>query len=522
MATPCKAILPAVITHLLIILCLVFAWVSPALGQTALTILHTSEHHGTLQPIENGAFKGLGGVVRRGGLIERIRRETRHVLLLDSGDLMVGTAMSSVFRGEPDIAAMKLMRYDALTLGNHDFDFGIAHLGALRKQAGFPFLCTNLKPKKAGVCQPFAIKSFGPLRVGLIGLIGRRSYPDLISRSAVKELEFSDPIAAAKKAARDLRKQVDLLVAVTHQEPEEDAALAVAAPEIQVIVGGHILGFDGIMLPAAGLVLHSRVEPVAGGPILVRTHQLGRTLGRLDIVFENGLRAAQARNLPIDESAPEDGKLRGLVQGYARRLDAAVNRTLGRAEVELQGDGAAVRTRETNFGNLLADLARRHAGAEIALVNGGAVRGGIPAGTVTLKRVMGVLPYDDPLIAMKLTGRQLSGAMENSVGELPRAAGRFLQVSGLNYLFDPAAPSGARVKQITVQRAQLQDDREYGVAVFGFIAGGGDGYSVFPQGRERVDHQVPLRDLLIAALKTGPLSAQEEGRIRQVTGTRQK
>jgi len=87
MATPCKAILPAVITHLLIILCLVFAWVSPALGQTALTILHTSEHHGTLQPIENGAFKGLGGVVRRGGLIERIRRETRHVLLLDSGDI---------------------------------------------------------------------------------------------------------------------------------------------------------------------------------------------------------------------------------------------------------------------------------------------------------------------------------------------------------------------------------------------------------------------------------------------------
>ncbi|MGH7816264.1 MAG: metallophosphoesterase, partial [Candidatus Binatia bacterium] len=142
------------ITHLLIILCLFFAWVSPARGQTALTILHTSEHHGTLQPIENGAFKGLGGVVRRAALIERIRREARHVLLLDSGDLMVGTAMSSVFRGEPDIAAMKFMRYDALALGNHDFDFGIAHLSALRKQAGFPFLCTNLRPKKAGVCQP--------------------------------------------------------------------------------------------------------------------------------------------------------------------------------------------------------------------------------------------------------------------------------------------------------------------------------------------------------------------------------
>ncbi len=510
--------MPAVITHLLIIVGLFVAWGSPALGQTALTILHTSEHHGTLQPIENGAFKGLGGVVRRGGLIDRIRRETRHVLLLDSGDLMIGTAMSSVFRGEPDIAAMKLMRYDALALGNHDFDFGVAHLGALRKQAGFPFLCTNLRPKMAGVCQPFAVKSFGPLRVGLIGLIGRRSYPDLISRSAVKELEFSDPIAAAKKAARDLRKQVDLLVAVTHQEPEEDAALAVAAPEIQVIVGGHILGFDGLMLPAAGLVLHGRVDPVAGGPILVRTHQLGRTLGRLDLVFDKGLRAAQARNLPVDESAPEERKLRGLVQSYARRLDAAANQTLGRAEVDLQGDGAAVRTRETNFGDILADLARVHAGTEIALLNGGAVRGGIPLGPVTLKRVMEVLPYDDPLVAMKLSGRQLRSAMENSVSELPRAAGRFLQVSGLSFSFDPSAPSGARVKQIAVQGAPLQDDREYSVAVYGFVAGGGDGYSVFLQGRERVDHQLPLRDLLIAALKTRPLSAQEEGRIKEAEG----
>jgi len=180
-----------------------------------------------------------------------------------------------------------------------------------------------------------------------------------------------------------------------------------------------------------------------------------------------------------------------------------------------------VRTRETNFGNILADLARRYAGAEIALVNGGAVRGAIPAGPVTLKRVMEVLPYDDPLVAMKLSGRQLSGAMENSVGELPRAAGRFLQVSGLNYHFDPAAPSGARVKQITVQGAPLQDDRAYGVAVFGFVAGGGDGYSVFLQGRERVDHQLPLRDLFIAALKTAPLSAREEGRIKQAGGSRQ-
>ncbi|HEY3305125.1 MAG TPA: metallophosphoesterase, partial [Candidatus Binatia bacterium] len=160
-------------TWLLVALLLLLSG-SLALAEEKLTILHTSEHHGTLQPIESGPHQGLGGVARRAALIEKIRKEARNVLLLDSGDLVVGTAMSSLFRGAPDIAAMNLMGYDALALGNHDFDFGLAHLTELKKQARFPFLCTNIRPKKTGVCQPFLVKTIGRLRVGLLGLVGRR------------------------------------------------------------------------------------------------------------------------------------------------------------------------------------------------------------------------------------------------------------------------------------------------------------------------------------------------------------
>ena len=182
-----------------------------ALAQLALTILHTSEHHGTLQPIDRGPFKGLGGVARRAALIEQVRKETRHVLLVDSGDLLVGTAMSSVFRGVPDIAALNLMGYDAVAAGNHDFDFGIGHLRDLQKKARFPFLCTNARPKDPGVCQRFVIKSVGPLRIGLLGLIGKSSYPDMFNRTAIRELEFRDPIAAAKAVVAEFRERVELL-----------------------------------------------------------------------------------------------------------------------------------------------------------------------------------------------------------------------------------------------------------------------------------------------------------------------
>ena len=504
-------------TRLLVALLVLLAGPIAARAEGQLTILHTSEHHGTLQPIESGPFKGFGGVARRAALIEKIRKEARNVLLVDSGDLVVGTAMSSVFRGRPDIAAMNLMGYDALAVGNHDFDFGVGHLGDLKKQARFPFLCTNLRPKNSGVCQSALVRTIGRLRVGLLGLVGRRSYPEMFSRDAVRDLKFEDPIAAAAHAAGQLRRRVDLIVAVTHQETEEDLALAKAVSEIDVIVGGHTSGFDGLITAAGGEPAQGRVELLTRGPIVVKTHQQGRTLGRLDLTFDKKLSAAEARNLPIDPSLAEQPKVAALVKDYTQRLDAAASHVLGHALVDLVGENQAVRTGETNLGNLLADLIRRKIGTEIALLNSGLIRGTIPAGPVTLKRIMQTLPFEEPLVSFKLTGAQLHEALENSVSKLPATSGRFLQVSGLSYTFDPAAPSGARVKEIRIRNAPLARDRDYTAAVNRFLADGGDGYAVFLKARDRVEHQSPLRDLFSAALKSDPVGAREEGRIKIVS-----
>ena len=149
---------------MLLILTLGLLMPQNSIAQTPLTILHTSEHHGTVMPLEAGQHAGFGGVARRAALIGAVRKEVNNVLIVDSGDLLVGSAMSAVFRGEADIAAMNLMGYDALGLGNHDFDFGLEHLMRLKRQAKFPFLCTNVRPRTANVCQRFVIKSLGAVR----------------------------------------------------------------------------------------------------------------------------------------------------------------------------------------------------------------------------------------------------------------------------------------------------------------------------------------------------------------------
>jgi len=202
-----------------------------------------------------------------------------------------------------------------------------------------------------------------------------------------------------------------------------------------------------------------------------------------------------------------------LVRDYAPRLDEQTNQVIGEAAHAFDGENRDIRTRETNLGNLLADLARQHAGTEIGLVNSGMIRSGIPPGPVTVKRLMEVLPFDSSLTSFTVTGATLQAALENSVSRLPQASGRFLQVSGVAVVFDPTAPSGSRITSVQVNGAPLNPARRYSVAADTFIAEGGDGYTMFRQATDRRDHQTPLRDVLVAALKAGPLAAKVEARI---------
>lgn len=506
------------------LVCMIAAWTAPWAHAQTLTIVHSSEHHGQALPIEKRGEKRIAGMAGRATLINAIKKESEAALILDSGDILIGTHLSSFFRGEPDIKAMNLMGYQAMAAGNHEFDFGLDHFRRLKELARFPILCSNISSRAGDLpCRPWIVLQAGSLSVGVISLLGDRNFPDTFNREVAKLLEFRHPIETARTLARTLKTNhgVDLVVAVTHQETDEDLALLAQVPEVDVIIGGHTEGFDGLLTVGSTTPVEQWDGP---GPVLVKTHRLGRTLGRLDLELAkqpgtSGARIvkAKAQNLPVTEDVPPEPAVNDLIQDYARKLEGETATAVGRSLAVLEGDNNRVRSQETNLGNLLADLLRAEFGTDIALLNGGQIRDSIPVGPVDVKRVRQVLPFDSPTVTMSITGDQLRLALENSVSRLPgMTAGRFLQVSGLTVTYDLSAQPGSRVKDVSVGGRPLEPTRRYSVATDSFLADGGDGYSMFTTATGRVERQMPMRDLLLAALRARPLKASVEGRIQFV------
>ncbi len=487
-----------------------------------LTIVHTSEHHGTARPIERRGAPSVAGMAARATLIDSIRREVGDLLLVDSGDILIGSAMSSFFRGEPDIKAMNEMGYHAMAAGNHDFDYGLDHLSGLEALADFPLLCSNLRAREHALpCRAWAVVPVGDLTVGLLGLLGHRNFPDSFNRNVVSQLALTDPVDTARRLARSLRADhgADVIVAVTHLETPEDLDLLAAHTGIDVIVGGHTVGFDGLRSRNSAGPVEELTNP---GPVFVKTHRQGRTLGRLDLTLipreGGGLAVARARawNLPVTEALEADATVQAIIDAYSRRLQAELGTVVGRSLVTLDGESARVRSGETNLGNLLADILRARYHTDIALVNAGQIRDSIPPGPVDRKRVLSVLPFDSPTVTFTISGETLRLALENSASRLPSLNGRFLQVSGLTVTFDLLAEPGARLREVLVGDTPLDPSRAYSVATDSFLADGGDGYTMFESATNRHDRQLPMRDLLLEALGNGPLKASLRGRIRFV------
>jgi 5'-nucleotidase len=496
----------------LLLLALLAAGPTLAQGPITLTILYTSEHHGALLPFDVGEVKNVGGVAARATLVERVRREAPHVLLLDSGDILIGTAMSSVFRGEPDILAMNLMGYDAMAAGNHEFDFGLEHFRRLQVLARFPIISTTVRGVGGEVAPVVVVKRVAGLRIALTSAIDPLTFPDSIHPNVVSQLVYFDAVDTIRTLVDRLAPAADLFIALTHQHTEQDLALARAVPKLAAIVGGHTEGFDGLLTAAGGAPVAALDKPPT---VFVKTHRLGATVGRLDLLI-TGRRVmrATARNLPVRDLPPHPA-VAALVKRYQDQLQARFGEVVGRAEVELDGSRANVRTRETNLGNLVADVMREFARTDVALMNGGGIRDSLRAGPITLGDIFRVLAFDNTIVTMRVTGAQLRSALENGVSQVEQGSGRFPQVSGMAFVFDPRRPVGQRVLEVRVGPAPLDPTRTYTLATNDFVAGGGDGYTMLRGAPEWRDSQVLLRDVFIEFVRrVGTVTARVEGRIR--------
>lgn len=502
-----------------------------------LTILHTNDIHAHLDPFDglgvvcdqarDQAGQCLGGVARLATAIARERAKDGPSLLLDAGDQFQGTLYYTKFKGEPLAVFMNRLGYDAMTVGNHEFDDGPAVLAPFLKALKFPVVACNLdvaaSPELKGLIVPTVVKEVSGHKIGIVG-VAQYKTPQMSNPGP--NVVFEKTIPAVTKAVAALKRQgVTSIIVVSHAGFDIDQKLAAAVPDIDVIVGGHSHVLLGNGQPeAVGPSPLAVPHPGAATTYIVTAGYWGRYLGVLHVRFDASGRVIRAEGNPVrlDASVPEDPDTLAALETYAKPLQALWGETVGTSETAL--DAAGCRHEECLPGVLATEAmleAGRKLGAVAALTNGGSIRAGLPAGKVTLGDVLTAFPFHNSLVVVTLTGEELTEILEHGVGRVGshKGDGRFLQVDGLRYVFDPAKPEGERLGAVQVADKDgwytpLLPDAAYRVAIPSYLWKGGDGLSLAGKGRGAVDTGLAISDLVADYLRAHtPLALALDGRI---------
>lgn len=457
---------------------LAVVWIGPVRAEpVTITFLHTNDVY------EIAPVNGRGGFAPLATLLEQERARSEHTITTFGGDLISPSVLSGLTQGAQMIEFMNVLGTDVAVPGNHEFDFG-PEVAAARIQASeFPWLGTNLRGPDGGPAVgtvDLEMIDIGGYKIGLFGLLAPET--DVLA-SPGPDITFASPIETAQTAVAQLREQgADLIVALTHLNLAVDQELARSVEGIALILGGHD---------------HNPITIAEGDTLIVKAGYDAHHLAAVDLVVDRVMERDQEvveaipswRYVSTAGVAPHP-EVQGVVDLYEQLLDDELGVAVGTTTVELDSRRDTVRTTESNFANLIADALRETVGADVAIANGGGIRGDrvYDAGAVlTRKDILSELPFGNVTVLIELSGADLLEALENGVSEVEDKAGRFPQVSGMTFTYDAAAPAGSRIVEVEVAGEPLDPNRTYTVATNDYVFSGGDGYEALSRGKALID-----------------------------------
>ncbi|MCF6303855.1 MAG: 5'-nucleotidase C-terminal domain-containing protein [Rhodobacteraceae bacterium] len=502
-----------------------------AMAQYSLTVLHTNDFHARFEPIskydspcsaeDNTEGKCFGGSARLVTAVAEARARAENSILVSGGDQFQGTLFYTYYKGAMAAEFMNLLGYDAMTVGNHEFDDGPEVLRGFMDALEFPVLMTNAdvsgEELLAGKLAKSTVIEVGGEKIGLIGLTPQDT--DILA-SPGPGVIFTDPADAVAAEVAILEAMgVNKIIVLSHSGYGVDQAVAAAVPAVDVIVGGHTNTFLSNESDRA----EGPYPTMVGTTAIVSAYAYGKYLGELNIVFDDDgvIMSTSGGPIAMDGAVAEDASAVARIAELAAPLEEIRNRVVAETTEMIDGDRGSCRAVECQMGNLVADaMLDRVAGqgVTIAIQNGGGLRSSIDAGPVTMGEVLTVLPFQNTLATFQMTGAGIIAALENGVSAVEDGAGRFPQVAGIRFVWDANATPGSRIMEVTLADGSLIDPNAvYGVVTNNYVRGGGDGYKMFSSdGMNAYDYGPSLENVVADyMLAQGAYTPYLDGRISQ-------
>lgn len=500
-----------------------FHWL-PSVRPVKVQLLGINDFHGQLDQTGKWNDQPVGSAPILATYLKQRAATEPHTLLVQVGDMVGASAPeSSLLQDEPTIEILNHLGFNVGTIGNHEFDEGIPEMkrliyGGYHEKTGyfagadFPYIVANVISKQTGrsILPAHLIKHVQGIPIGFIGVVTTET-PQIVMPSHVKDVTFIDPATAVNREVQKLkRKGVRTIIVLAHEGGSQasngriDGPIAKIVPqlsdEVDVVFSGHT---------------HTFINGMIDGKLVVQALNYGMAFADVDLTIDRRTKeviAKQAEVLPTYQAnVKPDPQVKRIVEQAKKEVAPLINREIGKTETAITR--TASEAGESALGNLIADAQRAAMQTEFAFMNPGGIRADLPAGSVNWGHLYTVQPFNNDVMKMSLTGEQIIRILNQQFQDPART--RILQISGFKYTYDPDRPADDRVVSITTaDGTPLEPSASYSVAVNSFLANGGDGFTVFKEGKDRIVGPTDL-DALISYVQElpQPFSSKIEGRI---------
>lgn len=485
----------------------------PSQVENSLVILHTNDHHGHPLAFFDYPSPGQGGLPARATLVNNVRGEFENVLVLDAGDFNTGRPESNFFKAKPDIQGYNYIKYDALAIGNHEFDLNMADMQEQIKMSEFPWLCANAKKdgKYLDNVKPYLIKEYDGFKVAVLGLVSTETA--LIGNPEnIKGISFEDEVDVAAKLVPELKKKADIVIALVHMGIYDDnntgsKRLAAKVPGISLVIDGHT---------------HTKLETpvmikneITGQDVaIVQAKYWGLYMGKAVLKFKSGevtgldwslvpvnIKTREKKDGNeifhfVDKELKDDAVLLASLKPYKEEVEKVLGEVIGFASDPFIND--MTRKEETALGDIVADsqlwyMKKMGFGIDFAFQNGGGIRATLGSGEIKKKTIYEILPFDNSICVISLKGSDLISIFNKAAQNVGKGA--MAQVSeGVTFTINKETGT---VENLLIGQQPVDPSKNYKIALNSYLADGGDGYGEFKNRVEFYDSSMMQRDAFI-------------------------